>query len=95
MSWLRNHYSKQVSRIYAGGLYDHPDKLDTFWPLLAGGCLFFLIDYWMQLEGFLRWVILMLLLGPGMVWAAFLLFHEVKSLPGRYRRHQNVSERSE
>jgi hypothetical protein len=78
--------------MYNGGLYDHPDRLDTFWPLIVGGVIFAAIDLGIGLEGVVRWLLLALLVGPCISWAGLLLFHEFRSLPGRYRRHKSLTE---
>ena len=92
MRWLRDRYSRHVANMYSGGLYDHPDKLDTMWPLIVGGAIFAVIDLSLQPQDAVRWILLTLLVGPGLVWAGLLLFREIRSLPGRYRRHKGLSE---
>ena len=92
MSWLLDRYSRHVSSMYNGGLYDGPDKLDTMWPLIFGGVIFAAIDLGLEPQGAIRWILLALLVGPGFIWAGLLLFHEFRSLPGRYRRHKSISE---
>lgn len=81
--------------MYSGGLYDAPDKLDTIWPLIVGGSLFAALDLGLHLHGAFRWIALALLVGPGLTWAVLLLFHEFRSLPGRYRRHKALSDMRE
>ncbi|KHL25964.1 hypothetical protein PK98_05195 [Croceibacterium mercuriale] len=81
--------------MYSGGLYDAPDQLDTFWPLLVGLSLLFPILFFFNLPSPWRWIVGIALAGPGFVWAGLLLFHEVRSLPGRARRHDTVSKQRE
>ena len=95
LRWFFNRYNRHVSAMYSGGLYDAPDKLDTMWPLIVGGSLFAALDLGLHLQGAVRWIILALLVGPGLTWASLLLFHEFRSLPGRYRRHKALSDRRE
>ena len=95
MSWLSDRYSHHVSAMYNGGLYDSPDKLDVMGPLIVGGVVFAAIDLGIGLQGPMRWVLLAILVGPGVLWAALLLFHEFRSLPGRYRRHKALSDGEE
>lgn len=95
LRWFFNRYNRHISKMYNGGLYDAPDKLDTLWPLILGGSLFAALDLGLHLQGAVRWTILALLVGPGMMWAGLLLFHEFRSLPGRYRRHKALSDRRE
>lgn len=91
-NWLLHRYSRHVSELYHGGLYDGPDKLDTLWPLMVGAVGFAAIDLTLQPQDTVRWILLAVLVGPGLLWFGLLLFHELRSLPGRYRRHKAHSK---
>lgn len=95
MNWIVDQYTRHVSKMYSGGLYDAPDKLDTMWPAIVGGAIFAAIDLGFQPQGAVRWIILAVLIGPGLMWGGLLLFHEIRSLPGRYRRHKALSDKRE
>jgi hypothetical protein len=81
-----------IARIYGASLYGGPDKLDTLWPFLLGGALFAAIDMGLDLAGWIRLVLAVVLIGPGALWALYLVFHEFRSLPERYRRHGTLSD---
>lgn len=93
MNWVLDRYSSNVSAIYSSGLSGGLSKLEFLWPLFIGGVIFALIDYSLQPQGAVRWISVMLLLGPGAVWASLLLFHEIRSLPSRIRCGKIHSER--
>jgi hypothetical protein len=90
--WVIRRYSRLVAAMYGGGLYDAPDKLETLWPLFVGLSLLFPIEFFIDPPSPWRWIIGVILAGPGFIWAGLLLFHEVRSLPGRARRHESVSQ---
>lgn len=92
MNWLRNYHATLLAKIYEGSLYRGADKLDTLWPLFVGGTLFAAIDLGFALENPLRLILLAVFVAPAVAWAAYVLFHEAKSLPQRYRRHKRALE---
>lgn len=88
MNWLRSYHERLLQRIYDAPLYRGVDRLEMLWPMLAGGGVFAALDIGFGLTDPLRWGLLIALLGPGALWAGYVLFHEVRSLPARIRRHK-------
>lgn len=81
-----------MAKIYGGSLYGGACKLEALWPLFVGGALFAAIDIGLELLDPFRLILLTIFVAPGVVWAAYVLFHEAKSLPQRYRRHKTLLE---
>jgi hypothetical protein len=82
-----------LAKIYQGSLYGGADKLDALWPFFIGGAIFAALDIGLALSHPLRLILLAVLVGPGVLWAAYILFHEMRSLPRRFRRHKGTLER--
>ena len=81
-----------ITRIYEASLYGGPDKLEILGPLFVGGGVFAAIDIGFNLADPWRLILLAILAGPGSLWALYLTYHELRSLPGRCRRHGNVAD---
>lgn len=90
MEWLRRYHSTLLQRIYHGSLHGGAEKLEALCPLWIGGGIFAALDIVLNLTNPLRPWALAALVGPGVLWALYLLFHEAKSLPAKYRRQKGV-----
>lgn len=96
LHWLRKYHAGLLVKIYQGSPYGGADKLDALWPIFVGGAIFATLDIGLALSHPLRSILLAVLVGTGVLWAAYILFHEMRSLPQRFRRHKSTldSERN-
>ncbi len=90
LHWLRKYHAGLLAKIYQGSLYGGADKLDSLWPIFVGGAIFAALDIGLVLSHPFRSILLTVLIGPGVLWAAYILFHEMRSLPKRFRRHKST-----
>jgi hypothetical protein len=89
LSWLGRYHSELLKRNYSAPLYDGVGRLESLWLLLVGGAVGAALDISLDLSDRNRVVVLAVLMAPGALWALYLLFHEVRSIPSRYRRHRS------
>jgi hypothetical protein len=87
--WLQSYPGRVLRKADHGPLDGGPEKLELLWPMMLGGAVFASLDVGFEPEDPLRTVLLGLLVGPGMAWAAFVIFRWVMSFPRRYRGHKD------
>ncbi|ATQ44204.1 hypothetical protein [Caulobacter mirabilis] len=86
MNGLRDYHAKLLRKLYDEPLHIGLNNVDVLWPLWVGAALCAAVDIGFDLDGPLRIGLLVLLCGPGVLWAVYVLFHALRSLPARYRR---------
>ncbi len=96
MRWFKAYHRRLLYRLYHGNLFSGPDKLEQMAPFLVGVGLTLALAYQFDLAGKPsgKWLFA-LLCAPGGLWFFYVLFHEFRSLPGRYRRHRRLEEPAE
>ena len=91
MRWFFAYHRRLMDRLYHGNLFSGPDKLEHMAPFLVGMGLVIVVAYLFGPIGRpVRIWLVAALCGPGAIWFVYVLFHELRSLPGRYRRHREL-----
>lgn len=88
MKWFANYRADLLRRIYAGSPYGGSDKLDALWPLVIAGGLFAAVDLGLGPKGPMRTALLGIVLTPPMLWAGYVILHDLNALRLWVRRRR-------
>ena len=96
MRWFASYHDNLLADMkQKAPLFISVDKLQALWPLLVGGTIFALFDLGIGLSGAVRWLLLVVFLSPGVVWALYITVLELRFVVLAWRARKNGYDRGD
>jgi hypothetical protein len=90
VSWFANYHDNLLSEMkQKAPLFIGVDKLQALWPFFVGCAVFALFDLGIGLSGSVRWLLLVVFLLPGALWALYITVLELRFVVSAWRAGRN------